>query len=442
MLHHTPTPIEFWRWRIIWLLFLATMLNYMDRLALNNSSPEILAEFVPDQPGFGFVSGGAGEAIQTAKIARERNQLYARIQFAYGISFALFQIPAGFLIDRFSLRWLYLGAVLIWSGAGVATGFVPAGAIGAMIICRIVLGFGEAFNWPCAVAAVRRVVPRESRSLANGIFHSGASIGAVLTPLLIILIAGEEGLGWRRVFIVIGLAGAAWAILWILVNRGSRAVVIDSVVSREQAELGDEGSVLSAMRGRRFWICLLTGASVNICWHFYTQWFPRYLTEDAGVDMQKRQWILAGFFIAADLGSMTAGFFTRRLVRRGSSVEGSRMRMMTILAVIVLSGSIPAAGIGGAKLSLVFFYIVAAAAMGGFTIFFSLAQDVAPRHTAQILGICGAASWLLISEVTRVVGDVAGPGRYAELFIIVGAVPLLGAIGGWLWPRGDDKVTR
>ncbi|HEX4606771.1 MAG TPA: MFS transporter, partial [Urbifossiella sp.] len=338
-----PSPIAPWRWSVVWLLFLATMLNYMDRLALNNTQRYLLAEFEPDPAN--------------------RNAVYADIQFAFGVSFALFQVVAGFLIDRFSLRWLYLGAIVVWSGAGVLTGFVPAGAVGALIACRVVLGVGEAFNWPCAVACVRRVIPRESRGLANGIFHSGASIGAVATPFLVLLAVNREtGDGWRVLFVAVGAVGAGWAVLWMLATRGDRAAAIDSVAAaptcssagtarQEETHLehpsppgggvatsahpgaptsqpnppgpppslrgkgGDEprnllapvsantaspegtprehpGSLtFGAVFGlRMFWVCLTTGVCVNLCWHFYNQWFPRYLTEDLRVGPETEQY--------------------------------------------------------------------------------------------------------------------------------------------------------
>src|SRR4051812_28399029 len=163
-------PVAAWRWGVVWLLFLATMLAYLDRLALNNTQRYLLPEFVParvDGPGLAAVGGTAAVAAEQLDVSRQRNRVYADFQFAFGVSFALFQVAAGFLIDRFSLRQLYLGAILLWSVAGVLTGFVPAGAIGMMVACRVLLGVGEAFNWPCAVACTRRIIPRESRGLAN-----------------------------------------------------------------------------------------------------------------------------------------------------------------------------------------------------------------------------------------------------------------------------------
>lgn len=422
------SPVAAWRWGVVWLLFLATLINYTDRLALNNTQRYLLPEFEPDPA--------------------HRNAVYANIQFAFGVSFAVFQVFAGFLIDRFSLRYLYLGAILIWSAAGILTGLVPAGAVGALIACRVALGVGEAFNWPCAVACIRRVIPRESRGLANGIFHSGASIGAMMTPLLVLgFVNTETGSGWRNLFVLVGGIGAVWAILWMVFTRGERAVAIDAIPQADPG-VGEEhatASFLAVFTMPLFWICLGTGVCVNLCWHFYNQWFPRYLTEDLAVSGQVEQVVLAGFFIAADLGSLTSGWLTRKLARSGFSVEMSRKIVMLILGTIVLTATVPAAFLpkeSWLPAKYAFFFIVAAAAMGGFAIFFSLAQDIVPRHTAKILGICGCASWLVISGVTMIVGSIVGPGRYAEVFLVVGSVPLLAAAIGWFWPESTRPTLN
>lgn len=429
-----------WRWGVIWLMFFATLINYMDRNTLNNTERYILGEFVPAS------SVDPNSPNAEKELSRLRNQTYADVQFAFGISFALFQIVAGFLIDRFSLRKLYMAAIVVWSAAGVLTGFVPAGAIGMLIACRIMLGIGEAFNWPCAVACVRRVIPRESRGLANGIFHSGASIGAVATPLLALLMVDTTtGEGWRGMFVVVGVLGFVWAIAWLYITRGERAAAIDAAPQPDPG-LESENSLpfLAVFSMPKFWICLATGISVNVCWHFYVQWFPRFLTEDMKTSGQQQLWLLAGFFVAADLGSMTCGWLTRKFARAGFSVERSRQFVMTIVAITVFAATAVAVSLPRDVLPAKYaaFFLVAAAAIGGFTIFFSLAQDIVPRHTAMILGFCGCMSWLFISGVTKIAGNVAGPGKYGELFLTVSAVPMIAAIVGWLWPTVSGSPAR
>ena len=103
-----------------------------------------------------------------------------------------------------------------------------------------------------------------------------------------------------------------------------------------------------------FWVCLATGVCVNVCWHFYNQWFPRYLTEDLKVSDRDEQLVLAGFFIAADLGSMLSGWTTRKLARSGYSVERSRQVVMTGLAAVVVAATVPAAYLPADRLAAKF----------------------------------------------------------------------------------------
>src|SRR5262245_12696039 len=245
-----PASIEPWRWRVVWLMFLATMLNYMDRQALGDTSEFVKNEFHLNEKGYGL------------------------LEFWFGLSYGLFQIPAGFLADRLHLRWLYAAALLLWSAAGFATGL--AGSVVTLMACRVVLGMGEAFNWPCAVGTVRRLIPLESRGLANGIFHGGASIGAVVTPLIVLVLVGPGGENWRLVFQLIGAAGLVWAVLWF------------TCLSRQHAEVFARGAVEGSdpegtrpaepMRQmfllRTFWITLVVGVAVNLGWHFYRIWLP------------------------------------------------------------------------------------------------------------------------------------------------------------------------
>src|ERR1051325_2041941 len=148
------TSVPAWKWGVVVMMLLATVINYLDRQAMGNLSSFIKRDFKLDNEGYGTLEAW------------------------FGYTYAIFLLVAGFLSDRWSLRWLYAAALLVWSAAGFATGFVTL--LIEMKICRAILGAGEAFNWPVAVGTVRRIMPRESRAFANGIFNSGMTIGAVL----------------------------------------------------------------------------------------------------------------------------------------------------------------------------------------------------------------------------------------------------------------------
>ncbi|VTS07149.1 MFS transporter [Tuwongella immobilis] len=409
-------PIAFspaWRWSIVWLMFFATMINYMDRQALNSASPHIKQEF------------GLSE------------QDYGNIEFAFGLAFAIFQIVAGFLVDRFSIRVQYLLALLIWSAAGIATGL--SNTLNALLMCRVILGIGEAFNWPCAVATVRRIVPRDQRALANGIFHSGATIGAVLTPLLaVLLISSGTGEGWRNLFYVVGALGGVWAIFWIMLTRGVEGRAIDTPAPAEsESESANEANtrMRDVFAMRRFWIAIIVGCSVNFCWHFYRIWFVRYMDLGLAIQGNQLQYLLAGFYICADLGSLIAGYFTQWFSRNGWTVERSRKIVMVSTALLCLLTT-PALWLGSSPWAFVLFYLVAAGSMGGFANYFALSQDIVSRHTGQILGIIGATSWFLIAPVQPLVGAYYDQHQtFVPIFIGISFVPIAGALVGCLWPE-------
>ncbi len=402
--------IEAWRWRVIWLMLLATMLNYMDRQALGSASKAVKDEFHLDESGYG------------------------QVEFWFGISYALFQIPAGFLSDRLHLRWLYVFALLLWSAAGFATGLADSAA--TLMACRVVLGIGEAFNWPCAVGIVRRIIPLESRGLANGIFHSGASIGAVLTPFVVLALVQDDGTGWRLVFQMIGALGLAWAVLWIVALSPTQADAFARFrVQDEPSRAGPAEPMWGMFQQPTFWITLGVGIAVNLGWHFYRTWMPRYFEVDLKLSQREIQWSLAGFFLAADLGSMAAGYATRRLTRSGFTVERSRkIVLLAAASLCLLSG--PAVLMPEAWMTLPLIFVVGAAAMGGLPLFFALSQEVSPRHTSLCLGLCGSASWVVIAVVQLPTGALADwIGTFVPSLIVIGFVPLIGAVIGLYWPE-------
>jgi ACS family hexuronate transporter-like MFS transporter len=414
LLHDTPGTIPAWKWRVIWLLFLATMINYMDRQTMQVTSSHLIREFFD---------------------GKERG--YGQVESAFQYAFALSQIVAGFLVDRFNVRWFYVGALLVWSAAGFFTGLVNT--IELLILCRIVLGVAEAFNWPCAVSVVRRVLPLEARSLANGIFHSGASIGAAITPLLAWAMIGPNGENWRTIFIVVGAAGAAWAVLWLVVVRGERAREIEhkepASTSADSNEAGQGPPFRLVLLGRLFWITMMVSLTVNVCWHFFRAWLPRILRKDLEYSESEMLWMVAGFFVAADVGSMLAGYLTRRLTHAGFSVERSRKLVSTGASLLCLL-AVPVAMKPEPWLAVPLVLIVAAGAMGGFANMFALAQETAARHTAKVVGIVGSVPWFVLALLNPTIGGLADEtGTFSLAVTCVAFVPLLGSLIGWFWPE-------
>ncbi len=180
-------------WGICWLMFAATVLTYMDRQTVSLLREPIEKAFsIRSEADFGWVIS------------------------AFYLTYAVLQVPAGFLVDRWDLKWTYAAAVAWWSLAAAATAIVPG--LGLLIACRALLGVGESFNWPTALRTTARILPPADRGLGNGIFNSGAAVGALITPAVVTYLT--ERYGWRSSFSVIGLSGFVWVAAWLILVRG------------------------------------------------------------------------------------------------------------------------------------------------------------------------------------------------------------------------------
>ncbi len=163
-----------WRWWVCGLLLLATMIMYMDRQTLANVAVRIQWEFGLN------------------------NKQYGTLESAFSIAFATGALCFGFLADRVSIFWLYPIALSGWSLAGVATGLTDS--YEGLLACRTLLGLFEAGNWPCALKTTQLLLSRADRTMGNSVLQSGASIGAVATPLLMVALLSSYSSGvWQRI---------------------------------------------------------------------------------------------------------------------------------------------------------------------------------------------------------------------------------------------------
>jgi ACS family hexuronate transporter-like MFS transporter len=416
-----PAKTAAWKWGICWLMFLATMLNYMDRQALANTAPFVMVEF---------------------KLSKED---YGRVELAFGLAFAVSQVAAGWLVDRFGVTWLYPAAVALWSLAGFCTGFVPGPEW--LIACRIALGISEAVNWPAAVRTTHVLLPPRDRTLGNGIFNSGGAVGAVLTPLVVAALVTQELPGrWRHVFQLIGLLGVLWVIAWFALVRGARREIVDGRDPAVDAEPGgapSRGGFVALFLDRRIWLVIVVSIAVNACWHFYRVWLPLYLNEERKFDETSgMQYAVAAYYLAADLGSILAGVVTRRLVGRGLSVVRARQLVMVGCAALT-SLSVLAVHARDDRLFLPLIMLVAVGNLAQFACFFAFSQDVSPRHTALVLGLMGTVAWLVTSNMQPYIGRIADQtGSFVAVLSVTGFLPWLAVAAVLCWPSsGSGSLT-
>src|SRR5882762_1952801 len=190
--HSHPRPSA-WKWWVCGLLLLASAINYMDRQTLANAAVRITTQFHLDE------------------------EQYGNMELVFGWAFAVGSTLFGFAVDRMSVRWLYPVVLLLWSSVGFATGLVNS--YGGLLLCRTLLGLFEGGHWPCAVKTTQRLLDARDRAMGNSVLQSGASIGAIVTPLIMNAMLTSQLESWRMPFQLVGAAGVVWVIFWLATVR-------------------------------------------------------------------------------------------------------------------------------------------------------------------------------------------------------------------------------
>jgi MFS transporter, ACS family, hexuronate transporter len=405
-------PLSPWRWWVCLLLMQATVINYMDRMALNQMAKEIKTAFDLNNTQYGW------------------------LESVFSLAFAIGAISTGFIVDRVSVRWVYPLMVVGWSLAGILTGF--AGSFWMLLTCRFMLGLFEAGNWPCAIRTLRTILPPEERSFGNSLFGSGTALGAVVTPMLVLVIlqwAAANGYAeaWRVPFQVIGSLGLVWVALWFLTIPKAMLNPTDAAGTPP----ADQGAVRFAdvFRDRRFWVLLVISLSVNFTWHGYRTWLPLYLRDQRGYTLEEMSAFTTAYYLVADIGTWTAGLVTLLLCKRGVRLHTSRVLMFACCATLTLCTlAVPFLPNGWALQAGLL--AVAFGALGLFPTYFALSQEISSKHQGKVTGTLGACAHLSLAIVYPIEGWICDTtGSYEWVLGGIGVFPIL-ALGAILlvWP--------
>ena len=239
------------------LLFCATFLNYSQRFVFTQNTTKIQAAFAFE---------GTVDANDPDTPSVERNVgAYSQAASKFSLGFAFGSLLFGVLADVISVRWLYPIVVVVWSIAGICSGMTES--VFGLATSRFVLGLFESGHWPCALRTTQRTFLPAHRTAANSILQSGASIGAVLTPLLVLAVHHYDETAWRFSFFLVGAIGIPWAMAWLYLIRESdvRRPVIQTNetdvdgYNRELVEI----PLLRIFCSRRWWLLLLTVICIN-----------------------------------------------------------------------------------------------------------------------------------------------------------------------------------
>jgi ACS family hexuronate transporter-like MFS transporter len=409
-------------------MLLATMLNYMDRLALSQQATEISTEL------------------------KLSNEDYSQIEAGFGLAFAVGGIVTGLFADRISPHWLYPAVLLGWSTVGFVTGWVSS--FRELLVCRVLLGFFEAGQWPCALVTAQRMLSRRDRTLGNSLIQSGASLGAIVTPFAVLLLTTDAPGSWRIPFRVIGSVGVVWAAAWLAVVRSSDLELSESALPELAPERDGHGPGLAAESSppatsatatffRRFLALAIVVIVINLCWQFFRAWMPKMLREEYHYGADQVQYFSIAYYVAADVGCLTIGFLTRYLAGRGLSVHSARVT--TFLACSLLTASsMLAAGLPASGLLLGTLLVIAFGSLGLFPTYYAFTQELSARRMGNVTGALTFLTWMFHAIVQQPIGRwIDRTGAFSQVMFLAGLTPLVGLLAVlllWHAPRRRELV--
>ena len=419
-----------WRWVMCAMLFFATTVNYMDRQVLSLTFKEFI------QPEFHWTDSD-----------------YGTITGVFSIAYAIFCLFAGKFIDWMGTKKGYLWAIVVWSLGAVmhaGCGWVTEQVVGLeskaalleatgtivstismvsvylFLFCRLILGLGEAGNFPAAIKVTAEYFPKKDRAFATALFNAGASVGALAAPATIPLLA--KSLGWEMAFIIIGALGFIWAGIWIFVyDKPEESAHVNEAeleyihqdekdAPKQEAKEEKQMSFAEAFKHKQTWSFAFGKFMTDGVWWFFLFWAPAYFQDQYNIKASDPKGIALIFTLYAIVTviSLFGGYLPKIFVeKKGMEPYSGRMLAMLIFA---------------------FFPLLAlfAQPLGQY-----FGEVNGPWAVAIIIGIVGAAHQSWSANIFSTTGDMFPKSAVAT---ITGIGAMAGGVGSFLINKGSGML--
>jgi ACS family hexuronate transporter-like MFS transporter len=391
------------RWVICGLLFLATVIAYVDRGVIG-----YLEKYLETVIGWNTIQ-------------------YGYITGAFQVAYAIGLVCAGRLTDRLGTRKGFAIAISIWSIAAMLPG--AAYSVVTFGVAMFILGLGEAANFPACIKTVAEWFPRKERALATGIFNTGANIGNIVVPLVVPFLVFS--LGWRGAFIGTGALGFVWLTLWLSLYAKPEAHPRVSakelaIIQSDPPERIQGVPWVKLFPRKETWAFSIAKFLTDPIWWFYLFWLPRYLQGTFHLNLSQSRKPVVAVYVVSIVGSIGGGWLSAIFLKRGKSPNFARkMALLICAAAVVPVVWAPFSNNLWVVVGLV--GLAAAAHQGWSANLFTLPSDTFPKAAvASVVGIggmMGAIGGALLQTSTGYI--VAKTNSYLPLFALACSVYLL-----------------
>ncbi|HVW04649.1 MAG TPA: MFS transporter [Vicinamibacterales bacterium] len=404
------------RWWMLALLFLITVINFVDRQTLSVLAPIIRDTF------------------------HLSNEQYGTIVSWFQFGMVVGEFPMGALMDRIGVRAGLALAVLWWSvGNGL---HAIARSVWEFRLFRFWLGTGECGNYSGGNKVVAQWFPIKERALAIGVFNSASMLGSFIAPFLVIPVA--QRYGWRAGFLVPSTLGVFWVIAWWLVYRQPGE---DRELSAAEAAYIAEGrgvaqepapSTAQLLRLKQTWGLMLCRFWVGPVVQFYIYWMPSYFRDVRHLSVANASYFGAVTFLFGDVGSVAGGAVAGWLIARGMRVSAARRSTLLGGAILCFAGAaVPM--LANVPLAIAAISIVLLGHTFLSANMFASMSDLFPSAAvARVTGLTGVASGISGIFFPWLTGVIVDRASYAPVFLMGALMPLLGVLV-LFWMAGDYR---
>jgi len=388
------------RWAVMSLLFVASIINYLDRATVSIALPYLSADLHLGPESKGLVLS------------------------SFFWLYALLQIPVGWCTDRLNLRWMYAAHFALWSLACGFTGF--AGSLGALLVMRMLLGIGESIYLPGGSKIVAVLFASQDRALPSGFFDSGTRVGlAVGAPLIAMLIVSY---GWRRMFAMVGFTALAWLVPWLLAAPRN----LQGVRKPRLPQAPPGGAPRRRFRFNRKLLGICLGFfGFDYYWYLLVTWLPDYLVTGRHLTLMRAGFYAALPYCAFAVCQPIGGALTDWLIRRGYDETRTRK---TVLTLSFLCGLLLIPAVLAQTAGAVLGFLIGASLVGlGTGNLFAILQCCAPPDEIGV--------WTGVENFVGNIGGVLSPlvtgyliattGSYLPGFALASILLVAGQLAYW-----------
>jgi sugar phosphate permease len=394
---------------VLWLTVVAYMITYIDRVVISAAVPSIQEEF-----GFSLVTMGW-------------------ILGAYQLSYALFQIPGGWLGDRFGPRRALPAIVAWWSAFTAATALTWSAA--SMIVCRFLFGMGEAGAFPIATRSLSRWMLPSERGFAQGITHAGSRLGGALTPIVVVFLIAHYG--WRAPFYIFAVLGLLWAAVWYwfyrdspnehrLVNSAERELIANALGNTaNRSKIVPWRRILSSPQ---MWLL----SAMYFCYGYdigiFLTWFPKYLHAERQFDLQQMGLYASLPLLAGVAGDICGGWFSDVALKRTGNLKFAR-RVVAIPGFLIAAVTIPLACLASDPLVSVGYFALAVFGIElTVGVSWAVTLDIGGVYAGSVSAVMNTFGNLGAAIAAAMTGYIVDASGWSTAFFVLAGYSLVAAV--------------